>query len=181
MKNPAQLASEHSELTRRHFLGLGAAGVVGMAAASRAVAGPPLAPELADAVAKLEYLTPVNKFRFIGRGTPPPHTLPPEKRREVGLDRETWQLEVTADPESDSKIERPLSKQLGTALNWDGLMKLAEKHAVRFLKLMTCTNVGEPFGMGLWEGVPLREILWLTRPSANVRRVFYWGYHNDDP
>lgn len=178
MMNPPLLIAGHPELTRRHFLGLGVAGI---AAASSAAAPLNLPAGLADAIAKFEYLTPVDKFRFIGRGNPPPHTLPPEKLREVGLHRETWQLEVTADPESDSKIERPLSKQLGTALNWDGLMKLAEKHAVRFLKVMTCTNVGEPLGMGLWEGVPLREIIWLTRPSANVRRVFYWGYHNDDP
>jgi hypothetical protein len=24
-------------------------------------------------------------------------------------------------------------------------------------------------------------VLWLTRPRENVRRVFYYGYHNDDP
>jgi DMSO/TMAO reductase YedYZ molybdopterin-dependent catalytic subunit len=35
--------------------------------------------------------------------------------------------------------------------------------------------------MGVWEGVPLREVLWLTRPRADLRRVFYHGYHNDDP
>jgi hypothetical protein len=35
--------------------------------------------------------------------------------------------------------------------------------------------------MGLWEGVPLRVLVWMTRPIANVRRVFYYGYHNDDP
>jgi DMSO/TMAO reductase YedYZ molybdopterin-dependent catalytic subunit len=46
---------------------------------------------------------------------------------------------------------------------------------------MTCLNIGCPLGMGLWEGVPLREIVWLTRPRENLRRVFYYGYHNDDP
>jgi hypothetical protein len=35
--------------------------------------------------------------------------------------------------------------------------------------------------MGLWEGVPLREVVWMTQPTENVRRVFYFGYHNDDP
>ena len=34
---------------------------------------------------------------------------------------------------------------------------------------------------GIWEGVPLREVLWLTKPRENLRRVFYHGYHNDDP
>jgi hypothetical protein len=33
--------------------------------------------------------------------------------------------------------------------------------------------------MGLWEGVPLREVIWMTRPVANLRRVWYHGYHND--
>ena len=60
-------------------------------------------------------------------------------------------------------------------------MKLADKHAVRFAKVMTCLNIGCPLGMGLWEGVPLREVVWLTRPKENLRRVFYYGYHNDDP
>jgi DMSO/TMAO reductase YedYZ molybdopterin-dependent catalytic subunit len=78
-------------------------------------------------------------------------------------------------------VERPLSKETDAALNWEGLMKLAEKHAVRFLKVMTCTNGRTPCGMGLWEGVPLREVIWLARPTSNVRRVFYYGYHNDDP
>jgi DMSO/TMAO reductase YedYZ molybdopterin-dependent catalytic subunit len=35
--------------------------------------------------------------------------------------------------------------------------------------------------MGIWEGVPLREIVWLTKPRENVRRIVYYGYHNDDP
>ena len=33
--------------------------------------------------------------------------------------------------------------------------------------------------MGLWEGVPLREVIWLTRPTANLRRVWYHGYNSD--
>lgn len=60
-------------------------------------------------------------------------------------------------------------------------MKLAETKAVRFLKIMTCNNGGSPLGMGLWEGVPLREVVWLTKPKENLRRLFYFGYHNDDP
>ena len=105
--------------------------------------------------------------------------LTPEQRREVGLDRETWQLEVVADPQSDVKIEHPLSKELGTALDWAALMALAEKHVVRYMKAATCLNVDRVFGMGLWEGVPLREVIWLTRPTANLRRVWYHGYHSD--
>ena len=100
--------------------------------------------------------------------------------REVGLTRETWKLEVIADPDAPPKLDAPLSKELKTALDWDGLMKLAETHAVRFPKIMTCNNGGSPLGMGLWEGVPLRTVVWLAKPVSDLRRVFYYGYHNDD-
>jgi DMSO/TMAO reductase YedYZ molybdopterin-dependent catalytic subunit len=136
---------------------------------------------LAEAISRLEYLTRDENFQNAGRGKPAPHTLPPEKLREVGLSRETWQLEVLPDPESNAEVERPLSKASGTALDWNGLMKLAETNAVRFMSVMSCTNGKAPFGMGLWEGVPLRDVIWLARPKSNVRRVFYYGYHNDDP
>ena len=181
MNDPQEFARRHAEITRRYFLQLGAAGAAALSASgvwARQVGSETV---LADALAKLEYLTPAAEFRLAGRGSPPPHKLPPEKRREVGLDRETWQLEVVADPESNSQIEQPLSKELGTALDFPGLMKLAERRAVRFLNVMSCTNGRSPFGMGLWEGVPLRNVIWMARPKENVRRVFYYGYHNDNP
>jgi hypothetical protein len=180
MDEPIRLAQEHLELTRRYFLGLAAAGAAGLSP-SLAGAGTNDSHALADAVAKLSYLTPVERFKMFGRGNPPPHQLSPEKRREVGLDPETWRLEVVADPDSDCRVDHPLSQERGTALDWPGLMKLAEKHAVRYLKVMTCTNGADPCGMGLWEGVPLREVIWLARPKGNLRRVFYYGYHNGDP
>ena len=182
MNEREQLAREHTEVTRRYFLELSAAGAVALNT-SRLWAQDNSDAErlLEEAISKLEYLTRDEDFINFGRGTPPPHTLGPEKLREVGLARETWQLEVLPDPESDAKVEQPLSKAQGTALDWDGLMKLAEKHAVRFLSVMSCTNGKQPCGMGLWEGVPLREVVWLARPTGNVRRVFYYGYHNDDP
>jgi DMSO/TMAO reductase YedYZ molybdopterin-dependent catalytic subunit len=132
-------------------------------------------------IARLGYLTPQAEFGDVERGNPLPYTLPAEVRRQVGLERETWRLEIVADPASDSKLERPMSSELGTALDFDGLMKLAETHGVRYLKGVTCNNIGEPLGMGLWEGVPLRVAVWMARPVENVRRVYYYGYHNDDP
>ena len=176
-----RFAKDHLSLTRRYFLGLSAAGTGVLNLSPLWKNKGPIHPALAESISKLEYLTREENFKNAGRGNPPPDRLPPEKLREVGLTRETWQLEVVPDPESDAKAERPLSKESGTALNWKALMALAEKHAVRFLHVMTCTNGPAPFGMGLWEGVPLREVIWLARPTANVRRVFYYGYHNDDP
>jgi DMSO/TMAO reductase YedYZ molybdopterin-dependent catalytic subunit len=64
-------------------------------------------------------------------------------------------------------------------LDWQGLMSLAEQHGVLYLKAMTCLNVDRVFGMGYWEGVPLREVIRLTRPQANLRRVWYHGYNTD--
>ncbi len=60
-------------------------------------------------------------------------------------------------------------------------MQIAESRAVHFAKVMTCLNLGCPLGMGIWEGVPLRELVWLTKPNDALRRVFYYGFHNDDP
>jgi DMSO/TMAO reductase YedYZ molybdopterin-dependent catalytic subunit len=181
MSQIEQLVKEHSEVTRRYFLQLGAAGVAALSVSRLWAQEGEMHPLLSEAISELEYLTREENFINAGRGDPPPHTLPLEKRREVGLVPETWQLEVLPAPESNSKVEHPLSKLLGTALNWDGLMELAEKHAVRFMSVMSCTNGKRPFGMGLWEGVPLRKVVWLARPTGNVRRVFYYGYHNDDP
>jgi hypothetical protein len=179
MDHPTRLLEEHGDVTRRYFLGLSTAGIAALGC------GPLWAQDaegdrlLAEAIARLEYLTPEAKFAGGGRGNPPPYKLTPEQLREAGLDRETWQLEVIADPTSDVRIENPLSKHLGTALDWSGLMAMAEKHAVRYMKAMTCLNVDRVFGMGLWEGVPLREVIWKTRPVANLRRVWYHGYHSD--
>jgi DMSO/TMAO reductase YedYZ molybdopterin-dependent catalytic subunit len=127
------------------------------------------------------FFTPIADFHDVSRGKPLPHSLPEDKKREVGLTRETWKLEVISDPDNPAKLGNSLKKEDGTALDFAGLLKLGEKHAVRFPKVMTCLNMGCPLGMGLWEGVPMREVIWLTKPRENVRRVFYYGYHNDDP
>ncbi len=170
----------HSELTRRFFLNLGPVGVAAWSASSLAAADPANDVLLARAIGKLEYLTPLPAIKPGGRGTPPPSQLSPEKFREAGLHPETWFLEVVPDAESRPRpeLERPLSRELGTALNWNGLMKLAENHTVRYMHVCTCTNVPDPFHMCVWEGVPLREVVWLTGPKANVRRAYYYGYHN---
>jgi DMSO/TMAO reductase YedYZ molybdopterin-dependent catalytic subunit len=165
-------------MDRRDFLRIGAA-ALGAAPALSALQDPPGPRRAAE---QLEpYLTPQEKFRDVSRGTPLPHRLPPEKMAEVGMTRESWRLEVFSDPEHPAKIGKPLTKEKGTALDWEGLLKLAEKRAVSFLKIMTCNNIGRPLGMGLWEGVPLRDLVWMTEPKEDLRRVFYYGYHNGDP
>lgn len=179
MDHSYRLLQEHREVTRRYFLRLGAAGIAGLGCAPLWAGNVESDRLLAEAIAGLEYLTPEARFAGGGRGNPPPFKLTPEQRRQAGLHRDTWQLEVIADPESDVRIENPLSKELGTALDWSGLMALAEKHGVRYVKAMTCLNVDRVFGVGLWEGVPLRTLIRMTRPVANLRRVWYHGYYSD--
>lgn len=127
------------------------------------------------------YFTPSVNFRDVSRGKPLPHSLPDEKKREVGLTRDTWRLEVMADPDHPAKIGNPLTRATNNALDFAGLLKLGEKQTIRFAKVMTCLNLGCPLGMGLWEGVALRDVVWLAQPEDKLRRVFYHGYHNNDP
>src|SRR5437763_9204996 len=55
----------------------------------------PLPAELARAAEGIEpYLFAQERFGDVSRGNPVPHSLPEEKKREVGLTRETWKMEV---------------------------------------------------------------------------------------
>jgi DMSO/TMAO reductase YedYZ molybdopterin-dependent catalytic subunit len=182
MSEREQFLAEHLRRARRHFLRAGAACMAAVVGWPSSEAAEPPAPELARALDKLEpFFTPPAEFRDVSRGTPLPHSLPEEKKSQVGLTRDTWKLEVVSDPENPATLGKQFTRADNTALTFDNLMKLADKHAVRFAKVMTCLNIGCPLGMGIWEGVPLREVVWLTRPRENLRRVYYHGYHNDDP
>ncbi len=181
MKELKRFLAEHQALTRRFFLHLGAASSATLAFWPLAANADSTAPELVKVIEALEpYFTPQEEFRDVSRGKPLPHSLPDEKKTEVGLTRETWKLEVISDSENPAKLGKAMTKANGTALDFIGLVQLGEKHAVRFAKVMTCLNIGCPLGMGIWEGVPLREVVWLTQPREDLRRVFYYGYHNDD-
>ena len=173
-------AAEQIQLTRRQFSQLGSAAAVNFGAVPLGAADAVSDPLLREAIAKLEYLTPLDRAFVLDKGKAGVAKLPPEKLREIGLLPETWTLDVVPDPASNSSVEQPLSRALGNALDWKGLMSLAEKYAVRFLHLCTCTNGTDPFHMTLWEGVPLRDVIWLTRPKANIRRVYYQSYHPEN-
>ena len=174
--------NEHDAVTRRFFLRCGAAGIAAASAMPVFAEEVDRAPELQKVLKELEtWLTRQDDFRDVSRGKPKPHSLPMEKMKEVGLTRDTWSLEVVSDTEHKAKLDNPLTKETKNALDFAGLMKLAETRAVRFPKVMTCLNIGCPLGNGIWEGVPLRDVVWMTKPKENLRRVFYYGYHNDDP
>src|SRR5690349_5773970 len=134
-------------------------------------------PRLRKAISQLEYLTPVERAYLLDKGKAGVAALPEEKLREIGLVPQTWSLEVIPDPASDSSVELPLSRTAANALDWKGLMDLAARYSVRFLHVCVCTNGNDPFHMTLWEGVPLREVIWLAKPKGNIRRVYYQSYH----
>jgi DMSO/TMAO reductase YedYZ molybdopterin-dependent catalytic subunit len=174
--------TEHRALTRRFFLGVGLSSIAALGHRKVVRAASPPSKQRAERQHRFaSYLTPPDVFEDVSRGKPLPHSLPDDRKRAVGLTRETWRLEVLSDPEHPVRLGKPLTKSDGTSIDFPALMKLAETRSVRFAKIMTCLNLGCPLGMGIWEGVPLRELVWMTEPHEDLRRVFYYGYHNDNP
>lgn len=173
-----------SRITRREFVQTSS--LVTAAALSGGLPLPVVA-TADEAVPARPFLTPADKFRDVSRGSPKPHTLMGEALVAAKLTPETWRLEIIADGPAtpEQKEFATAGKQLkiddGTALDLPALLELGKKHEVRFLKAMQCLNIPAPLGQGLWEGVPLREVLRLCAPLKNVRRIYYWGFHNNDP
>jgi len=124
---------EHCQRTRRYFLQLGSAAVAVWNVSPLAVADADTDPQLQEAISKLEYLTPLDRAFILDKGKADVAKLPIEKLRAIGLIPDTWSLEVIPDPASNSVVEQPLSRALDNALNWQGLMSLAEKHGIRFM------------------------------------------------
>ncbi len=178
-------------ISRREFVRDGstlAAGALLARLAGKAVAGESsvAAPGGAPPMCR-PLLTAALDFEDVSRGHPKPYDLTGAALESARLTAETWRLEIVADPFTDGRVKVPaaVTKQFtvedGTALDLPALLELGKSHGVRFIKAMQCLNIAEPLGQGLWEGVPLREVLRLAAPLQNVRRVYYWGYHNDDP
>jgi len=180
-----------SAVTRRTFVrrtsGLAVAALAGGVAKSMPGAEA-TSPALLAPVAKTHpLLTPAANFYDVSRGKPKPFDLIGEALVQARLTPETWRLEIVADPFTSDVVKEPatlthsFSLDDGTALDMAALMELGKKHRVRFIKAMQCLNIPEPLGQGLWEGVPLHEVLRLCGPMRNVRRIYYWGFHNNDP
>lgn len=125
------------------------------------------------------FLTVPGQFRDVSRGTPRPHSLRGDDLVRARLTAETWRLEIMA--EGGAQIETPLTLAKNNAVDLPALQKLGERKGRKFLKAMQCLNIAQPLGQGLWEGVPLRDVLKMVGKLNNVRRIFYWGFHNNDP
>lgn len=174
----------HDRISRRHAVKLGLGGLAGLGSAGWSAAQ---AAAEATPPSKHRLLTPAHQFEDVSRGKPIPHTLKGEALTQAKLTPETWRLEITADAAVHEGISqapqlgRELTLANGTALDYQTLLDLGKKHRVMFLKAMQCLNIATPLGQGLWEGVPLREVLHLCGKLVNVRRIYFWGYHNNDP
>jgi DMSO/TMAO reductase YedYZ molybdopterin-dependent catalytic subunit len=122
-------------------------------------------------------------FGTISRGDPLPHTLDHAALASAGLTADTWSLQVAADPFIDPPhVKIPAAVSSPLRLDLAGLKALGRAHGtVKVLKAVQCLNVDSPLGQGLWEGVPLSTVLRACGRLTNVRRVNFWGYHNDDP
>lgn len=172
-----------TNLSRRQAVKLGIGGLSAMGSGGLLTAS---AAETKSGTAH-PFLTPADQFEDVSRGNPKPHTLTGDALVKARLTPGTWRLEITADDTvsqivtQKAQLGRQFRQSDGTALDIAALMQLAQKHRVMFLKAMQCLNIANPLGQGLWEGVPLREVLRLCGPITNVRRVYYWGFHNDDP
>jgi DMSO/TMAO reductase YedYZ molybdopterin-dependent catalytic subunit len=125
------------------------------------------------------FLTTPEEFRDVSRGNPKPFTLQGDALVQARLTPETWRLEIVSD--GSAQVASPRRLEDGTALDLAALHELGKQHGVKFLKAMQCLNIAQPLGQGLWEGVPLRAVLALAGKVSNVRRVYYWGFHNHDP
>ena len=182
--------STPEHFSRRDFLRIGTAGAAALAATGGAT---PVdaADAPASAAAKAAFPHPIltagEDFYDVSRGNPKPHTLKGEALVEARLTPETWRLEMVADPMVNDLVKEPASVTKaftladGTALDMAALLELGKKHEVKFLKAFQCLNIAAPLGQGLWEGVPLREVLRLCGGMRNVRRIYYSGFHNNDP
>jgi DMSO/TMAO reductase YedYZ molybdopterin-dependent catalytic subunit len=125
------------------------------------------------------FLTNPEEFRDVSRGNPKPYILKGEKLLQARLTPETWRLEIVSD--GSTQIEKPRKVDDDTAIDFPTLAELGKGRSIRFLKAMQCLNIPQPLGQGLWEGIPLREVLKLAGKVGNIRRVYYHGFHNNDP
>lgn len=164
------------KIHRRQFIASTAASLTAAGLSGRFSAADAAPPKPAR-----RFLTAASDFEDVSRGNPNPQTLRGEALEQARLTPETWRLEVTADDSPKDYVKESATIARPLTLDLPALQELGKKHGVKFIKAMQCLNIPTPLGQGLWEGVPLRDVLRLCGRMSNVRRIFYWGFHNDDP
>ncbi len=184
-----------SDVSRRSFLKVGSIGAAASSVEAGRLAGQEstTGANSAAAVEKLvalklkPFITPDDKFVDVSRGEPKPHQLSLEQLAEAGLTQETWKLEITGDPfveyphtKVSTSLENSMTITDETAIDFKTLVEMGKEHEVHYFKAMQCLNIQTPLGQGLWTGVPLRTVLKRCGKIKNVRRIYFWGFHNYD-
>src|SRR5271165_4047109 len=149
---------------RRQFLGITAAAGLSTGLASQAVRAEAATLSADDGKAasaghkaSSSFLTEPGAFVDVSRGNPKPFTL----KGGSPLESPTDVVDLAAGYcwDGSSRVARPGRLEDGTALDLAGLMEPGKSHGVKYLKAMQCNNIAFPLGQGLWEGVPLRELI----------------------
>ena len=96
--------NKNCQLTRRSFLQLGSAAFAAWGVSPLASAEAGTDPQLQEAIARLEYLTPLHRAFILDKGKAGVAKHPIEQLREIGLVPDTWSLEVIPDPASNSVV-----------------------------------------------------------------------------
>jgi len=122
-----EFVEEHLSMVRRYFLKIGFGGLSACSSSAMALVGDDTPEKISKpqkrskpdkAGARREpYFTPPEDFRDVSRGKPLPHSWPEEKKREVGLTRDTWKLEVISDPDRPATLGKQLTKAEGSAID----------------------------------------------------------------
>jgi DMSO/TMAO reductase YedYZ molybdopterin-dependent catalytic subunit len=129
---------------------------------------------------ELVYFTPSARHTPNYHERQKPWELSAQEQRERGYDRETWNLEIVGDP--TTLIDQPRTVAGGSAITFTDLLNAAKGRVVRVPKCMTCLDMRTPFGSALWEGVPLRDLLWSTKPNGSkpIRRISCYAFQVGD-
>lgn len=124
----------------------------------------------------------MKSWATVTRGNPPAHLLPVDQLPAAGLTQDTWYVDIEADPYVEHPhVRSPAEVQIPLKLDMASLQALGEAHGtVTVMKAMQCLNLDQPLGQGVWEGVPLSTVLRQCGRISNCRRIYYWGYHNND-
>ena len=193
MSHEERLSISPDKVSRREFMGTTSAltaAVLTTGSVSPATSSDSTKETAVDSSSKPKqhpYLTEASDFRDVSRGDPKPFTLQGEELVRARLTNDMWRLEITADTrvDDDVKLAASIAQTLtvadNTALTYEALQELGKTSNVKLIKAMQCLNIPAPLGQGLWEGVPLRDVLRLCGKMENVRRIVYWGFHNNDP
>jgi DMSO/TMAO reductase YedYZ molybdopterin-dependent catalytic subunit len=127
------------------------------------------------------FLTPAESFYEVTRSRP--YLLSDDERRQAGLTQDSWRLEIVADePPWQPVLKKTRRTSDGNALDFAELAGMFRARPVRCVKTMQCLLDFPSRGLcsnALWEGVALRDVLLGLGRLTKVRRLFYWGYHQN--